>query len=101
MGRRASVCVVMASGGYPGECMEITGIEDASNMEDTAVFHAGTSLKGKKIVTSGGRVLGIAALGADIKKAVDGAYKIVETIAWDGAYYRHDIGAKAVKAVNG
>ncbi|MFQ5900037.1 MAG: phosphoribosylamine--glycine ligase [Thermodesulfobacteriota bacterium] len=102
--QRASVCVVMASGGYPGEYetgKEIAGLSDVSKIEDTTVFHAGTSIEDKDIVTSGGRVLGVTALGADIKNAVDMAYKAVEAISWEGVYYRHDIGAKAVKAVNG
>lgn len=96
----ASVCVVMASRGYPGNYekgMQITGIEDADAMNDVVVFHAGTKKNDGKWLTNGGRVLGVTACGETIKSAVDKAYKAVEKINWDGVHYRTDIGAKALK----
>ena len=96
---RPSVCVVMSSGGYPGDYekgFEITGIEDADAMEDVKVFHAGTAMKGEKLVNSGGRVLGVTALGDTIAEARDLAYQAVEKITWDGCYNRTDIADKAL-----
>lgn len=98
--KRTAVCVVMASEGYPGDYEKgkiITGLEDIKGMKDVYVFHAGTSLKDGKLATNGGRVLGVTALGAGIKRAIKNAYSAVEKINWDGAHYRTDIGAKAVK----
>ncbi|BET57026.1 phosphoribosylamine--glycine ligase [Geobacter sp. 60473] len=95
----AAVCVVMASGGYPADYRkgdEIRGLEDAARMEDLFVFHAGTSRKNGRIVTSGGRVLGVTALGATVGEAIDRAYRGVAAISWDGVHYRTDIGAKAL-----
>ena len=95
-----SICVVMASEGYPGSYETgkvITGIEEADAMEGVKVFHAGTALKDGKIVTAGGRVLGVTALGDDIPDAIERAYRACDVIKWDGAYYRRDIGAKAIK----
>jgi len=97
---RAAVCVVMASGGYPGAYEKgktIEGLEDAAAMEDVVVFHAGTRREGDCIVTSGGRVLGVTALGDDISAAIHKAYQAVSKIHWDGVHYRKDIGAKALK----
>ncbi len=94
------VCVVMASEGYPGSYdkgHEIKGINEANQLPQTFVFHAGTALKDNKVVTSGGRVLGVTSRGDDIKKAIDAAYKAVGKIQWPGAYYRKDIGGKAIK----
>ena len=98
---RASVCVVMAAGGYPGDYRkgdEIKGLEEAANMKDVMVFHAGTALKDGKIVTNGGRVLGVTALGNGIKEAIVRAYEGVSKITWDGAHYRKDIGRRALSA---
>jgi len=97
---RAAVCVVMASGGYPGNYekgKEITGLEQAAAMKDVVVFHAGTRGVGSKVVTAGGRVLGVTAIGNDFVSARDKCYAAVEKIHFDGAYYRHDIGAQAMK----
>ena len=94
----ASVCVVMASGGYPGSYPKgkvITGIDAANQMPRTKVFHAGTTLKDGHIVTNGGRVLGVTALGKDLKAAQAAAYAAVEKIHFDGAHFRRDIAAKA------
>jgi phosphoribosylamine--glycine ligase len=97
---RPSVCVVMASGGYPGSYekgKEISGVDDAESLADVVVFHAGTKYSDGRLVTSGGRVLGVTALGDDLSGAIDRAYEAVEKISWEGAHYRTDIGAKGVK----
>ncbi len=96
----ASICIVMASGGYPGSYEKgkaISGLEKAEAMEDVKVFHAGTAEKDGRIVTSGGRVLGVTARGMDIRHAIEKAYRACEVITWEGAQYRRDIGAKAIK----
>jgi phosphoribosylamine--glycine ligase len=96
----ASICVVMASGGYPGSYGKgevISGLDEADAMEDVKVFHAGTAEKDGQIVTSGGRVLGVTAKGKDIPEAIARAYKACDVITWDGAQYRSDIGAKALR----
>ncbi len=96
---RPAVCVVMASGGYPDDYEKgkvITGIEAADELEDVKVFHAGTKMADGKVVTSGGRVLGVTALGSDLAAAQKNAYKAVDLIKFDGAVIRTDIGAKAL-----
>ena len=95
-----AVCVVMAAGGYPGahdSGKPITGLAAAAALTDVMVFHAGTARRNDTIVTNGGRVLGVTALGRDIPDAIDRAYRAVATIHWDGVQYRTDIGRKAVK----
>lgn len=95
----ASVCVVMASGGYPGGYAKgkvITGLDAANALPKTKVFHAGTALKDGQIVTNGGRVLGVTALGKDLKSAQAAAYAAVECIQFEGAHFRRDIAAKAL-----
>jgi phosphoribosylamine--glycine ligase len=95
---RSAVCVVMASKGYPGNYEKgktITGL-DKIITNTVSVFHAGTARKDGKIVTNGGRVLGVTALGDGIEKAIKNAYNAVSKITWDGAYYRTDIGKKAL-----
>ena len=97
---QASVCVVMASGGYPGRYEKgkvITGLGAANVLPDTKVFHAGTALKDGQIVTNGGRVLGVTALGNNLKNAQAAAYDAVEKIHFDGAHFRRDIAAKALR----
>ena len=94
-----SVCVVMASGGYPGSYAKgkpIRGLDEAARLPNTKVFHAGTADAGDQIVTSGGRVLGVTAWGEDLRTARDAAYAAVDTIRFDGAQIRHDIAAKAL-----
>ena len=94
----AGVCVVLASGGYPGPYCTgevITGL--ANIPEQTAVFHAGTAFRGSKIVTAGGRVLGVTARAETIHQAIELAYQSVAPIKFDGLHYRTDIGAKAVR----
>jgi len=97
----AAVCVVMASGGYPGNYPKgkvITGLDAANALPQAKVFHAGTTLKDGQIVTNGGRVLGVTALGKDLKSAQAAAYAAVEKIHFDGAHFRRDIAAKALSA---
>ena len=95
---RAAVCVVLASGGYPGPIEKgkvITGIEAADSDPDVVVFHAGTALnkEGGHAVTSGGRVLGVTALGATLEEARAKAYSAADKICFEGKQLRRDIGA--------
>jgi len=95
----ASVCVVMASGGYPGTFeagRRITGLADAGKVVGVEVFHSGTTKHDNAFFTSGGRVLGITARAADLKTAVDHAYQAVAKIGFEGAHYRKDIAARAL-----
>ena len=97
---RPAVCVVMASAGYPDNYEKgkiITGLDEAEKIGDVIVFHAGTASKNGDIVTAGGRVLGVTALGASIAEAKAKAYRGVEKIKFDGAYCRRDIADKAIK----
>ena len=97
---KAAVCVVMASGGYPESYekgKEITGLAVAEEDKDVVVFHAGTKADGEKVVTSGGRVLGVTAVDSSIKAARDRAYAAVEKINFDKAFYRKDIAWRALK----
>jgi phosphoribosylamine--glycine ligase len=97
---RPAVCVVMASGGYPGAYEKgkvIRGIAEAESLADVVVFHAGTRQDGGDVVTNGGRVLGVTAMGADIAVAKQQAYEAVDRITFDGAYCRRDISDKALQ----
>jgi phosphoribosylamine--glycine ligase len=94
-----AVCVVMAAAGYPGahdRGKPIAGLRAAARLKDVVVFHAGTALAGGKVVTNGGRVLAVTALGADVAEAIARAYRAVEKIHWEGMHYRTDIGRKAL-----
>ena len=96
---RAAVCVIMASGGYPGAYEKgkpITGIEDAEALGSVTVFHAGTARNEETLVTAGGRVLGVTALGDDLCAAQARAYEAVAKIHFEGATFRRDIGAKGL-----
>jgi phosphoribosylamine--glycine ligase (EC 6.3.4.13) len=96
---RCSLCVVLASKGYPEKPevgKEIHGLEDIKD-EDVIIFHAGTELKGGKLITTGGRVLNVCAWGNDLKEAKERAYKAVEKIHFEGMHYRKDIGDRALK----
>ncbi|WP_432643055.1 phosphoribosylamine--glycine ligase [Acidaminococcus sp.] len=96
---RAAVCVVMASGGYPvsyKKGLTITGLKTAGGMEDVVVFHAGTREEDGKILTNGGRVLGVTAVADDIPSAQQKAYDAVEKIHFDGVHYRQDIAWRAL-----
>lgn len=93
----ACACVVMASGGYPGSYpkgIEIKGLDSKGQVEGACVFHAGTALEDGVFKTAGGRVLGVTALGTDLKEALKKAYAAVEKITFEGAHYRTDIGNK-------
>jgi len=96
---RPAVCVVMASGGYPGSYEkghEISGIADAQAEADVKVFHAGTAIADGKLVTNGGRVLGVTALGETIADAQRRAYEAVDKIHWQDCYCRRDIAFRAI-----
>ncbi len=96
----AAVCVVLASGGYPGPYVKgkpISGLEIAGEDRRVAVFHAGTKLEGDKFVTDGGRVLGVTAVDKDLASAMMSAYEAVNKIHFEGMHYRRDIGAKGLK----
>ncbi|KPK80527.1 MAG: phosphoribosylamine--glycine ligase [Phycisphaerae bacterium SM23_33] len=98
---RPAVCVVMAAGGYPGSYEkghEITGIDAAEGLGDVKVFHAGTAWRDGRLLSSGGRVLGVTALGDTIAGAQKRVYQAVEKIRWKDCYYRKDIAEKAIKA---
>ncbi|MDR3551910.1 MAG: phosphoribosylamine--glycine ligase [Clostridia bacterium] len=91
----AAACVVAASGGYPGKYrtgIEITGLEQAGAMEGVTIFHAGTKHEDGRLVTSGGRVLGVTAVAGTLGEALERAYRAADQIHFDGIFYRHDIG---------
>jgi phosphoribosylamine--glycine ligase len=91
------VCVVLASGGYPARYatgVEIEGIEDAERVPGVVAFHAGTARRDGRLVTSGGRVLGVTATAGDVPAAVARAYEAVARIRFEGMHYRRDIGRR-------
>ena len=95
----AAVCVVMASEGYPGPARKgqvIRGLDEAARLPHTKIFHAGTARVADKIITAGGRVLGVTAIGTTLAEARDRAYAAVGKIQFDGAQFRRDIGDKAL-----
>lgn len=101
---RAAVCVVMASEGYPGSYEKghvIRGLEEAAQVPDVKVFHAGTKLTEEGVVTSGGRVLGVTGLGDNVAAAKLNAYKAVKCIRWTGAWCRKDIADRGVEMPTG
>jgi phosphoribosylamine--glycine ligase len=94
-----AVCVVLASKGYPGKPetgQAITGFQEAEALGGVKVFHAGTAVREQRLVASGGRVLGVTAIGEDLRAAIDRAYLAVNKICFDGMQYRRDIGAKGL-----
>ncbi len=96
---RPAICVVMASQGYPGDYAKgkpIDGIDAADEMPDVKVFHAGTRLENGVVLTDGGRVLGVTALGESISKAKLNAYTAVQKVRWSGSWCRKDISDKAL-----
>jgi len=96
----ASVCVVMASGGYPGAYrtgLPIAGLDAEGGLSGANVFHSGTARRDGALVTGGGRVLGVQALGADVAEAIARAYAAAERVRFEGAHYRRDIGQRAVE----
>ena len=95
----AATCVVIASEGYPDKYekgKEIKGLENAAKMKAIFVFHAGTKKEGNKILTNGGRVLGVTGMGESIKESIENAYKAVSLISFEGMQYRKDIGKRAL-----
>ena len=97
---KAAVCVVMAAGGYPDKYEKgfaIDGIDKVDQLPNAFVFHAGTKLTDGSVATSGGRVLGVTALGDNIKFAIENAYRAVSLIKFKNMHYRKDIGKKALK----
>lgn len=100
---KKALCVIMASGGYPlkyEKGKEISGVDDVDGREGITVFQAGTKLKDGKLVTAGGRVLGVTALGEDFRETINKAYRAVEKIDFAGVHYRTDIGQRALKRIN-
>ena len=98
--QESSVCVVMAAKGYPGSYekgKEIFELDEAGALPDVVVFHAGTKSEDGKVLTNGGRVLGVTATGPDTASAIAKAYEAVSKIKWDGIHYRTDIGARDKK----
>jgi len=96
----SAVCVVMASGGYPGgyeKGKEIRGLDKAAGLRNVMVFHSGTAFRDGKVVTDGGRVLGVTGFGPSVAAAIDTAYAGVREISFEGAHYRRDIGARALE----
>lgn len=96
---QAAVCVVMAAEGYPGEIAKgdvINGLDAADALQDVTVFHAGTAEQDGKVVTAGGRVLGVTARGTTVAAAIERAYQGVAAISWRGVQFRRDIGRKAL-----
>jgi phosphoribosylamine--glycine ligase len=97
---RPAICVVATSKGYPGKYetgVPITGVDDADSMRDVKVFHSGTRMDGDQLVTDGGRVLGVTALGDTIAQAQQRAYQAMTKIHFEGMHYRRDIGRQAIK----
>ncbi len=97
----AAVCVVLAAKGYPGTYPKgdvIEGLDEAKKIADVTVFHAGTTFKNNSVVTNGGRVLGVTALGEDIRAARDKAYEAIKNIHFNGMHYRKDIAYRALKS---
>lgn len=96
----ASLCVILASGGYPGSYQTgkvIEGLDRVAQMDGVTAFHAGTALRDGRLVTDGGRVVAITALGSDIRAAAERAYQAVQAVAFDGMHYRTDIGHRAIE----
>ena len=96
---KAAVCVVMAAEGYPGDYRKgdiIDGLDDAAQLDDVYVFHAGTAHKDGSCFTNGGRVLGVTALGDSVQDSINTAYRAVDRISWKGVQFRKDIGKKAL-----
>ncbi|MCJ7646835.1 phosphoribosylamine--glycine ligase [bacterium] len=98
--KKSCVCVVVASGGYPGSFergKEIFGLDRAGRMKDVYVFHAGTTRDGNRFLTNGGRILGVTGWKSTLKEAIDLTYEAVKRIRFEGMHYRKDIGAKGLK----
>jgi phosphoribosylamine--glycine ligase len=90
-----AVCVILASAGYPGKYKkgkQLLGLDKVKHAEDVLIFHAGTKQEGGRLVTNGGRVLGVTAVDKNVEKAIRKAYAAVEKISFDGVQFRRDIG---------
>ncbi len=100
---RSCACVVLASAGYPGRYdvgRVITGLEQAADLSDTLIFHAGTKREGGRLVTCGGRILSVVGLGSSLEAALEKAYQAVDQIQFEGKQFRRDIGARALRYKN-
>jgi len=100
--KKSCICVVMSSGGYPGEYetgLEISGLDSLEEEENVTIFHAGTKKEDGRFLTSGGRVLGVTALGKTIDEAIEKVYESIEKIKFDRCFFRRDIGMKALRQV--
>jgi phosphoribosylamine--glycine ligase len=98
--QRAAVCIILSAKGYPGayeKGIALSGIDEAERMRDVAVFHSGTVIENEKLVSSGGRILGVTALGESVSKAIDRSYQAVARIKGKGLHHRSDIGQKAIR----
>jgi phosphoribosylamine--glycine ligase len=98
--RKAATCVVVASGGYPGDYnkgMEISGLDRVDEMDDVFAFHADTARRDGKLVTNGGRILGVTALADDLGSSIDRAYDAVDRVRFEHRYFRRDIGQKGLR----
>src|SRR5262249_21566818 len=98
---RASVCVTLASRGYPGAYstgLPITGVDEAAALGGVEVFHAGTAVRDARLVTAGGRVLGVTAVADDVASAIERAYQAVDRIRFEGMHFRKDIGRRRAVA---
>jgi len=96
--KKSTCCIVLASAGYPGDYEKgkvIKGLEKIQG-KDIEIFHAGTKIEGKDVVTNGGRVLGVTATGESLQKALSKAYEVVEEISFEGMQFRKDIGARSI-----
>jgi Phosphoribosylamine-glycine ligase len=97
---KSSIGVVMSSSGYPESYetgKEISGLDTLYDKNDIKVFHSGTRIENQNILTNGGRVLCVTALGDDLSESYQNAYSVIEQINWDGKYYRKDIGFRVMK----
>ena len=100
----AAVCVVMAAKGYPGDYekgSEIRGLEQLDDMEDVILFHSGTRVEDDRVVATGGRVLGVTALGSDVAEAQTRVYRAIDVIDWPSGFCRRDIGWRAISSLQG
>ena len=101
--QHAAVCVVMTAEGYPGSYKKgvpLTGLSKPVGNQDVVIFHAGTGKAGEELVTNGGRVVGVTGLGTDLRTARNHAYEAIESITFDGCYFRRDIAQRAIPTVS-
>lgn len=99
--KQSAACIILASGGYPKKYetgKEISGLDEKGQLENAMVFHAGTKLENEKLLTSGGRVLGITTVADNLKTAIDNAYDSIKSVSFEKMHYRKDIGQKAINS---